>query len=279
MKQLIVAALSAFILFIQNPQPAADSIRGTIASISQGATNAERRDAIVNRLKAARVNFEVKEFTEGTRSGANVVAPLPGKKGSPTLLLGAHLDRVNRGQGALDNAASCALLLTLIDRFKSQPLENTMLSILFFDAEEGGLIGSRAYFQSLDRSALPSKAINFDIFGYGDTLFVTSSKEDSSLLATAQQAASESGFLMRSLPIMQYPASDHRSMAQAGVETLGVALIDGKEIDSIITPGSTPPKILTLIHTPGDTIEQIREQDIAKAVPVIEKLIRLLDIN
>ena len=148
---------------------------------------------------------------------------------------------------------------------------------MFFDLEELGLLGSRSYFQTHAGSALPAQAMNFDIFGYGETFFVTPSKADSPLLASLQQAASELGFPVRSIPMTQYPSSDHRSMALAGIETLGVTLIDGSEIDSVISPGPVRPKILSMIHTDADTMDQIREQDMAKALPVLERTIRLLD--
>src|SRR5678816_879403 len=109
------------------------------------------------------------------------------------------------------------------------------------------------------------------------TFFVTPSKSDGPLMASFQQAASELGFPVRSIPMTQYPSSDHRSMALAGVETLGVTLIDGSEIDSIVTPGPVPPKILSMIHTDADAMDQIREQDMAKALPVLERTIRLSD--
>jgi Iap family predicted aminopeptidase len=274
MKRIVLTAL---LLLLQAPRTPADHLRETTAAI---AAAADRRAAITERLKAAGVDFYTEGFVSGTRSvfttGANVVATLPGKSGTRTLLLGAHYDRVAKGHGAVDNAASCAVLLELIERLKSKPLANTV-TVVFFDLEELGLLGSRSYFQTHAGSALPALAMNFDIFGYGETFFVTPSKADGPLLASLQQAASELGFPVRSIPMAQYPSSDHQSMALAGIETLGVTLIDGTEIDSVITPGPTRSRILSMIHTDADTMDQIREKDMAKALPVLERTIRLLD--
>ena len=273
MKRIVLTVL---LILFQVPRTPADQLRQTTAAIAAGDTTADRRAAITDRLKVAGVDFHVEDFVSGTRSGANIVATLPGKPGTRTLLLGAHYDRVAKGHGAVDNAASCAVLLALIERLKSQPAANTV-TVVFFDLEELGLLGSRSYFQTHAGSALPAQAMNFDIFGYGETFFVTPSKADSPLLASLQQAASELGFPVRSIPMTQYPSSDHRSMALAGIETLGVTLIDGSEIDSVISPGPVRPKILSMIHTDADTMDQIREQDMAKAFPVLERTIRLLD--
>jgi Zn-dependent M28 family amino/carboxypeptidase len=273
MKRIVLTVL---LILFQVPRTPADQLRQTTAAIAAGDTTADRRAAITDRLKVAGVDFHVEEFVSGTRSGTNIVATLPGKPGTRTLLLGAHYDRVAKGHGAVDNAASCAVLLALIERLKSQPAANAV-TVVFFDLEELGLLGSRSYFQSHAGSALPAQAMNFDIFGYGETFFVTPSKADSPLLTSLQQAASELGFPVRSIPMTQYPSSDHRSMALAGIETLGVTLIDGLEIDSVISPGPVRPKILSMIHTDADTMDQIREQDMAKAFPVLERTIRLLD--
>jgi len=273
MKRII---LTVVLILFQVPRTPADQLRQTTAAIAAGATTADRRAAIADRLKAAGVDFHVEDFVSGTRTGANIVGTLPGKPGNRTLLLGAHYDRVAKGHGAVDNAASCAVLLELLERLKSNPLANSV-TVVFFDLEELGLLGSRSYFQTHTGSALPAQAMNFDIFGYGETFFVTPSKADGPLLASLQQAASELGFPVRSISVTQYPSSDHRSMALAGIETLGVTLIDGSEIDSVITPGPVRPKILSMIHTDADTMDQIREQDMAKALPVLERTIRLLD--
>ena len=273
MKRILLTAL---LILFQVPRAPADRIRQTTAAIAAGETTAERRTAITDRLKAVGADFHVEDFVSGTRMGANIVASVPGKAGSRALLLGAHYDRVARGHGAVDNAASCAVLLELAERLKSNPPSNPVIFV-FFDLEELGLLGSRSYFQTHAGSALPALAMNFDIFGYGDTFFVTPSKADSPILSSLQQAAMELGFPVRSFPMTQYPSSDHRSMALAGVATLGVTLIDGSEIDGVITPGAARPRILSMIHTDADSMDQIREQDIAKALPVLERTIRLLD--
>src|SRR5207249_2338463 len=132
------------------------------AAIAKGATTAERRSAITSALQSIGMEFHTENFVQGTRSGVNIVAAIPGKPGSKILLLGAHYDRVARGQGAIDNAASCAVLLELIGRLKSKPLTNSTISVVFFDLEEVGLVGSRAYFQTLEPALRPIQAMNFD---------------------------------------------------------------------------------------------------------------------
>jgi Zn-dependent M28 family amino/carboxypeptidase len=197
-------------------------------------------------------------------------------------LLGAHLDRVAAGQGVLDNGASCAVLVHLLEAFKARPLRNYTLRVAFFDLEETGLNGSQAFFEPVRNGSKPAPAFaaNLDIFGYGDTFFATSSAETGPLAKAFRQAATDSGLSVRFSPVAQYPASDHRNMMSAGIETLGIALIDGKEVDTILgrgQPSDGPPKVLTIIHTSRDVLEVLNLQEIEKGAVALERFVRLVD--
>jgi len=172
---------------------------------------------------------------------------------------------------------SLAVLLRLLANIQAKPLENYSVKAVFFDLEERGLVGSQAYFAKNQNAEKPALALNLDIFGYGDTFFAVASSETGPLANALQQAAKESPVSLRVVPRNQYPASDHRIMMAVGIETVGLALIDGSEIDSILQRGGTEPRIMTIIHTPGDTIDKIRTADMEKAFPVLERTIRLID--
>jgi hypothetical protein len=82
--------------------------------------------------------------------GANIVARIPGKRsGGPTLVLSAHYDHLGVRNGAIyngadDDASGCVALLTIAERLlREQPEHDVVLA--FFDAEEGGLRGARAF--------------------------------------------------------------------------------------------------------------------------------------
>jgi acetylornithine deacetylase/succinyl-diaminopimelate desuccinylase-like protein len=253
------------------------------SAIAQGDGSAGRRAAILRELEAAAIPYEQTEFEDARgRRGTNVAARLS-IAGSPskTLLLGAHYDRVAQGQGVVDNGASCAVILQLLAALKSRPLRSTEVKVVFFDLEEGGLSGSRAYFDSLRAAGqpLPNYAVNLDIFGYGDSFFAVASNPTGKLLAALLSTGTQGSFPLRLAVPGQYPASDHVSMMAAGIETLGIALIDGKEADGIMNlrAATSPPRILTLIHTPRDTMEAFRAEDVERGAAALERFIRLLD--
>jgi len=277
----------AIVVFLLAPSLQAQRYSGfqkTVEAIALSTDAAGRRDAIVGRLKSDGVEHRLEEFTARQGTGVNIVASVRGSRrdgGAKIILSGAHYDRAARGQGAVDNGASCAALLELLAELQAKPLVNYDVTVAFFDLEERGLLGSRAHFDALsERGGLPSYAANLDIFAYGETLYATASKPDGPLAAALQTAAGEAGMPLRLHA--EYPGSDHRSMIAAGVETLGVTLIDGNEIDGIVSllqkkPGAEAPPILKLIHTDADVLDRVRAEDVQKAIPVLVRLLRLLD--
>jgi hypothetical protein len=100
----------------------ANSFRDSIAAIAEGADTAGRRHAITDQLEASGINYQLDDFIFSNLSGTNIVAAVPGKRPGKVFLLGAHYDRVAQGQGVVDNAAGCAVLLRLLAEFKSKPL-------------------------------------------------------------------------------------------------------------------------------------------------------------
>jgi len=260
-------------------------IREATAAIAQGDGSTGRRAAIVRQLGAIGVVHEEQAFVDSqTRRGANIVAaiaPSDPAKASNVLLLGAHYDRVAEGQGVVDNGAACAVLLRILEAVKAAPLKNFALKTVFFDLEEVGLEGSRAYFDA-ERAAgrsKPAYAVNLDIFGYGDTLFVAASHPEGKLAATLRESSAAGGVGARIVSPMQYPDSDHVNMIAAGVETLGVALIDADEINSVLNMQqvATPPRILTILHSSRDALEVLRAPDAERGAAALLRFIQALD--
>jgi putative aminopeptidase FrvX len=275
-----LALLLSLSLCVTAQAQLATRLRDGIAAIAAGSDTAARRQVIVQALAGSGIEYQLEEFTFPAFSGTNIVADLPGRNTTRTLLVGAHYDRVAQGNGAVDNASSCAVLLELLAAFKANPLQNYAVKGVFFDMEERGLVGSQAYFARAREGGTPALAVNLDIFGYGDTLFAVSPSPAAGPLITAlQQAAKDSSMPVRLIEtVSQYPASDHRIMITAGIDTLGLALIDGAEIDAILQPRANPaPRIMSIIHSSQDTIDSVRGDDVEKALPVLERMLRLVD--
>ena len=110
----------------------------------------------------------------GDTLGANVIARIPGRNSAlPAIVLSAHYDHlgVRNGEvfnGADDDASGCIAILTLAERVKQEGLEHDLI-VVFFDAEESGLLGAKAFVASppvpLNRIAID---INLDMVGRQD---------------------------------------------------------------------------------------------------------------
>jgi hypothetical protein len=274
--------LTAGLLFcLVTVAAAQDSARigKSLDAITAAPDNNARRESIVAQLRALNVEPVVEQFGEGRGAGANVVVTLPGA-GARTIVVGAHLDRVNVGRGAVDNGAACAALIELVAAFKVSPLGRSTLQVVFFDREEAGLLGSRAFFAAGRRV---DYAINLDIFAYGNEIFATASHPDGLLMRSLHEASTAAGLPLRSVPRTSYPHSDHVTMMAAGLETLGLALIDTADIDGVLAIGGgrltlgKGPRILTIIHSRNDTLAAVRPEQMARGIQLIEQLIRNVD--
>jgi Zn-dependent M28 family amino/carboxypeptidase len=275
--------------FAQTAKPNLDAkgISSDIANIASGAGSSERGAAIKTELAELKVRVSTEGFTRDGKtakeiSGTNIIAEVPNPNAKRTLMIGAHYDRVPVGNGAVDNASGSAAVLFLLRAFKERPMKTVRLQAAFWDAEEKGLVGSKFYVEARKEKGLPNIYINFDIFGYGDTLWLWSTAPElefaKSFIAIAERSADS--FKVSSL----YPPSDHRTFAVPGVESYSFSLVPAAEVDAILklfggeqVEPAKMPKVLQTIHTPNDTIDKIDADAVAKALKVVESAIRALD--
>lgn len=276
---LQAAGLLLAIVVVQatSPPPAATRLQDVTAAIARGTDNESRRLVILEVLDAAGLPYVLQSFSASNgETGTNIIVTLRGRS-DDTIMMGAHYDRVAAGSGAVDNAAGCAALIELLRAFKAAPLTRSTLRAVFFDLEEKQLAGSRAYFATLGEH-LPTNAVNLDVFGYGSVVFAAASTPDGAMVRALLAAGESDGLPVRMAPVTAYPPSDHRSMIAAGVDTLGLALLDPEEIDLVLDPRTArSARVASILHTPNDTMGNVRCDDVSRAIPVVERLIRLLD--
>jgi len=266
----------------QGTEDANARITASLNAIVAGDTNAARREAIVAQLKDAGVDPVVEPFGEGRAAGANVVVTLPGS-GTKTMVIGAHLDRVGVGRGAVDNGGACAVLIELVAAFKASPLARSTLRVVFFDREENGLVGSRMHFSAPGHRA--DYAMNLDVFAYGDTIFATGSRPGGVLLRSLRAVGEATGLPVRDVPPDRYPGSDHQTMINAQIETLGLALVDTADVDGVLAMDASKmtvgkgPRVFQIIHSRNDTMAEVRVDQMVRGIALVEQLIRRVDAS
>ncbi len=95
-------------------------------------------------LRALGYDVQVQQF-QGSAPGSNIYVERMGE-GPGTYIFGAHYDSVADSPGANDNATGVAAVLATARMLKDQEdcLQNGVM-FAFFDQEERGLVGSRAF--------------------------------------------------------------------------------------------------------------------------------------
>ncbi|MCF7220540.1 M28 family metallopeptidase [Marilutibacter chinensis] len=260
--------------------PAASGWHGDVVAIVAGGDNAGRGEAIVRQLEALRIPWQAQPFEIDEQSGRNLLATVSGTADAPLLLLGAHYDKVDVGDGVTDNASGSAVVLALAQRFRERPLAHHRVAVAFWDLEERGLLGSRAYIEQ--DSEQPALYVNFDVFGWGDTLWMMS-PDPASPMTDASRAAADAARLAFA-PGEQYPPTDHRAFLKAGWPAVSYSMVGAEEIDGILAmyQGRKPkrtPKVMKVIHSDDDTLSALDAEAVARGVDVVEAALRRWDAS
>jgi len=169
-------------------------------------------------------------------SSQNIIAELPGT--SPdTIVIGAHYDSANlNAPGAVDNASGVGVLLELARVLSKEPHEATY-QLIFFGAEESGLLGSKFYTSQADLSAV-RWMLNVDMVGTPLEIDVAGKKSaPPELIKQVVALANESHIpfhLSRDATLMtrdssQGGASDFSSFLDQGIPAVGLGIFGRPE--------------------------------------------------
>lgn len=249
-----------------------------VTAISAADDNAGRRAAIESALAASGMSAERKPFAIDKREGVNLFADVGGPADAPLLLIGAHSDKVKAGRGATDNASGSAAVLALAQRFKQRPLRHHRVRVAFWDLEELGLFGSRAYVA--DGKEKPKLYVNFDVFGWGDALWMQTLDEAHPLVSASREATEATGIALSAGK--EYPPTDHLAFQKAGWPAVSYSLVGRREISGILAEFAQkkvdpPPKVMQVIHSDNDTLAQLDATEAARGVDAVEAALRRWD--
>lgn len=196
------------------------------------------RDYLVERLRAAGLTVEV-QHAVGVRSGTglatfgrveNVVATLPGRDSTGTVLLAAHYDSAAVGPGASDDGAAVAAMLETVRALRDTgPLRNDLV-LLITDGEEDGLLGAEAFVREHPLARRGGVVLNWEARGVGGpSLMFETSRNNAKLIEVFTTALphprghSAMVELYRMLP----NNSDFTALSRAGFVGLNSAYIEG----------------------------------------------------
>jgi len=282
-------ALLALAFAVASPLPAggrqdpgtsaAADWNSTASAVIAAGNSPARLEAVREQLQAAGFGVTRLPFTSGDHDGVNLVAEVAGDPGAPLLLIGAHADRVEVGEGAVDNASGVAVVLALAERLRERPLQGHRVAVAFWDLEERGLLGARDYVAS--GAERPALYVNFDVFGWGDTLWMTAPDLSLPLVAASAAAAGSAGTGF-SATAEHYPPTDHLAFLRAGWPAVSYSLLDADEIHAMeaMMQGNrpdAPPRVMQVIHTAQDTWEQLDPAAVVRGIDAVEAALRAWD--
>ena len=186
------------------------------------------------------------------------------------------------------------LCLALLHRAQETPLNNLGLQGFFFDQEEAGLLGSRAYVEKFGTQGMMG-LINFELVGMGDQLAIwpISSQSSNQLLSGVEQSARMNRWPSHRFDQILLHDADHRPFREAGIENaftltaisqedLEVAShyyramefeVDAKTLQEIL--GKAP--IFQHYHRSSDRAEHLSEQSLQSVVDIVWTTLQLLD--
>ncbi len=254
----VEAGARALLIYNDQPQIFAGALRER-AEIPVIALSGASAAEILQAFQAGAVRVQIVSDTAlERRTGYNIIGTLPGAR-AETIVLGGHYDSVSAGPGAGDNASGMATLLELARVLSARPKPQHTLVLIAFDAEELGLLGSRAYVENLaDEQIAQTRAmLNFDMLGAGGGPLLLMGDGGVGLLARA--SAKQLQIDARSGALPANASSDHESFARRGVDTV-FFMRDYK-----------------LLHTPDDTIDQIHPEFLDEAGRVAQRVLERLD--
>ena len=205
-------------------------------------------------------------FEEEEKTISNVIGVIKGFNSSlPPFIVTAHYDHLGKDglgvnySGALDNASGTSFLLELSRSLSTYWKPKRDIIFVALNAEEFGLLGSKAFAEENLFTIQNSKVINFDMIGSADypISLMQGSKfknTDSELLNSIKSICNE-----KSIPyeVLYEDSSDHASFNNLNIDALSFCHSDK-----------------TRINTPNDTLDYIDTNAINTVYSVVETEIK-----
>jgi hypothetical protein len=192
----------------------------------------------------------------------NLICVLPGQT-DQVILVGAHSDHVDKGDGVVDNWSGASLLPSLFYSMSATPRRHTYVFIAFTD-EEGGMVGSEFYARNLPdvQRTRVSGMVNIDTLGLGPTE-VWASRSDNTMLDALAQTAFAMKIPVTAMNVDQVGSTDSESFARFKIPR--------------ITVHSVTPETWPILHSSRDKLNAVKLNDYYESYHLIAGYLAFLD--
>ncbi len=192
----------------------------------------------------------------------NVICTVKGNTDS-VIVVGAHFDKVDQGDGIVDNWSGASLLPSILETILAEPRRHTYVFVAF-TAEEAGLVGSAQYVKKLSKDQLAKihAMINMDTLGLGPTE-VWGSHSDKQLLELLFRIAAALKSPLTIMNVENVGSTDAESFAEKKVPRT--------------TLHSLTQDTLPILHSSKDKLEAIHMEDYYRSYRLIAAYTVYLD--
>jgi hypothetical protein len=192
----------------------------------------------------------------------NVLCILPGKTNS-TIIIGGHLDHVEKGTGIVDDWSGASMLPSLYQSIAHEPRTHTFVFI-GFAGEEEGMVGSEFYAKQLtpDERKQIVAMVNLECLGIGKTE-VWTSHSDPELIHMLMAVAQSLKLPLGGVNVERVGTTDSESFAHYGISRMTITAIT--------------QSTWALLHSNDDNIKAIQPELYYDSYRLIVPYLALLD--
>jgi Zn-dependent M28 family amino/carboxypeptidase len=230
---------------------------------SYSGNDSEREATVKNLFQSAGCPEEklVEQPVKGLKQ-SNVACILPGSTDS-LIVVGAHFDHVDAGDGVVDNWSGASMLPSLYQALKTELRKHTFIFVAFA-GEEKGLVGSRFYVNSLTPEQVKKidAMVNMDTLGLGPTE-VWATRSDQKLVRALNGVALALKLPLTGVNVDGVGQSDEESFIDRKVPT--------------ITIHSLTKETLRVLHSSKDNYSAVHFEDYYKSYRLLSAYLVFLD--
>lgn len=263
-KAVLVRSLATSSL--RTPHTGATRFEEGIKPIPAAAISTEEA-ALLGRLSERGERPRVR-LTMGARvlpdaKSANVIGEIRGReRPDEVVLIGAHIDSWDVGQGAHDDGAGCVIVMQALTTIRSLGLvPRRTIRVVLFTNEENGLAGAKAYAKDhaaeIPKHVLGLEADSGGFAPFGLNVEVPKDREEK-VLAT-----------MRDIALLLDPAGKLRVVAEKSGADLIPLVKEGTIGVGYVTRGD---KYFDYHHSEADTLDKVDAKELADGVGVVAAL-------
>ena len=227
-------------------------------------TNPDREKKLATLYQQAGAKKEevkLQKFTGGGTDMNNVIVVKKGET-DKTIIIGGHLDKVDKGNGIIDDWSGASMATNVYQTFRTVKTKHTLIFI-GFAGEEIGLLGSKHYVSQMttDDRKNCTAMVNLEVLGVGGPFIWTNGSTDS-LEAKLHSVAKDEKLELKD-HVINGVGADSQPFEKVGIQNI---TIDG-----------LPDDKLSYIHSENDKFENINKDTYYNTYKLVIAFVKRLD--